>query len=256
MQANFRKRSRIPQRADGSPAVVPSQPLPNAPRPAPSMPEKPVPQHLDALIRQMHQAAKISGIEQNDPLAPVLEAIIGFMKHIDNKALEQEYIVQAYVSEATNLLKLTQVTSRMIAERYQKSIEERGARTIEIISAKIAESADRALARRVRVFDRNAAFVAVLMLVSSTLGGYFYGRWQGKRIADASIGITEINLQSAFNHGPQAANTWLQLMRWNNPRSALSYCHGSSVFIQNGRRACNVPLWIAPPLPAPPQATG
>jgi len=43
-------------------------------------------------------------------------------------------------------------------------------------------------------------------------------------------------------------------MTWNKLQQALAQCHGDSVVIQEGRRACMVPLWIEKPISPPPQA--
>jgi hypothetical protein len=40
---------------------------------------------------------------------------------------------------------------------------------------------------------------------------------------------------------------WLSLMNANDPTQALAGCAGDAVKVIEGRRACEVPLWLDPP---------
>jgi len=69
----------------------------------------------------------------------------------------------------------------------------------------------------------------------------------GKALANAAVYQTEQQLALAFRGGPGAAAAWANLMRSNDAGLALAGCSGSAVKIIDGRRACNVPLWLDPP---------
>jgi hypothetical protein len=90
-------------------------------------------------------------------------------------------------------------------------------------------------------------------MLSAALGG---GYWWGSSTAQAAIHETEAGLQAAFNDGPEAARLWLALMLWNDPTHALAQCSGYAGFVQDGRKACTVPLWIEKPVAAPPPRIG
>ena len=87
-----------------------------------------------------------------------------------------------------------------------------------------------------------------MLTVGSLAGGY----WWGRSTALASIHETEGGLQVAFEAGAGAAQKWLSLMQWNNITDALSLCTGSALYVQLGRKACSVPLWVEPPQPSSP----
>ncbi len=71
-------------------------------------------------------------------------------------------------------------------------------------------------------------------LVGGILGAFGGGYWWGSSTADAAIHRTEAGLQAAFNQGPDAARTWLNLMTWNRIDDALG-----ALSRQGDRLACN-----------------
>lgn len=73
-------------------------------------------------------------------------------------------------------------------------------------------------------------------------GGYSWGEVN----AASSFRATEASLSAAFQHGPKDAARWLALMRWNDIGDALRHCQAFADQT-SGRRACMVPLWVAPP---------
>jgi len=83
---------------------------------------------------------------------------------------------------------------------------------------------------------------AVGILVAAG-GGFLWGQAS----ANAAVHQTDQQLALAFRDGPGAAATWATLMRSNDAGLALAGCLGSGVKIIDGRRACNVPLWLDPP---------
>ncbi len=87
--------------------------------------------------------------------------------------------------------------------------------------------------------------VAVAFGVIGVAAGYFWGRAN----ALASVRQTGAGLQAMFRDGPDAAATWLNLARWNDPQQALAQCKDANTNTQDGRRACMVPLWVEAPKP-------
>lgn len=87
-------------------------------------------------------------------------------------------------------------------------------------------------------------------IVAAASSGFLWGRAS----ANASVQQTEQRLALAFRDGPNAAAAWANLMQSNDVGLALAACTGAAVKTIEGRRACNVPLWLDPLIPSPPGA--
>ncbi len=70
--------------------------------------------------------------------------------------------------------------------------------------------------------------------------------------ANAAVHETEQQLALAFRDGSGAAASWANLMRSNDAGLMLATCTGTAVKVIEGRRACNMPVWLDPPNPAVP----
>lgn len=115
-------------------------------------------------------------------------------------------------------------------------------RIVRTVETSLKDSSER---HRLRL-ERRAAWIAggtfVASLLLGAIGGYWLG-WSGGR---SSVQTVQGEVAVAFQYGgPEAASTWLRLMRHNDPRQALKRCTGNSM--SAGRRACLVPLWIDGP---------
>lgn len=206
------------------------------------------------LVAQMRAAARQAGIEDDGPLTPLLKA---FMRTLENLGELTDRQERTSINLA-DALKAALLEARHSAdaetERFRVGLAAAKLGIIDEISDNIARKADAAFTRRVRVFDRNTALLAAGALVAAVVVAFAGGVWWGNSTAEASIHQTQAGLVAAFNGGPDTARLWLDLMTWNNPIDALAQCtrNFSLTFIQDGRRACQVPLWIGPPAPQPP----
>ena len=160
-----------------------------------------------------------------------------------------------HAAELRQILAVARQATDSETARFRAGLDATKTDLIHEIAGKIAKSADAALTRRVRVFDRNSALIAAGVLVVGLIGALGGGYWWGSSDA-ASLHETETSLRTAFHDGPESARLWLDLMLWNNPDRALFHCSGDAVFVQNGRKACKVPLWIEPAGIGPPQPPG
>jgi len=155
-----------------------------------------------------------------------------------------------HAAELRQILAVARQATDSETARFRAGLDATKTEVIREIAGKIAKSADAALTRRVRVFDRNSALIAagilVVGLTLSLAGGY----WWGNSDATTAVHETEAGLQAAFSHGPEAGRLWLNWMRWNDPKGALAQCYGNALSKQGGRLACMIPLWIEPAAPA------
>jgi len=224
---------------------------PLAALPAPDGGSIPGEPEMAELVARMRVAARHAGIDEDGPLTPLLEAFMLTLEQLS--ALTDRYarISTKHAAALDTALSLARQSANAETERFRASLEAAKAETVHDVAYHIARSADAALTRRVRVFDRNTALVATGVLVGSILVAVIGGYWWGDSSAEGAIRETEAGLQAAFNHGPKAARDWLDLMTWNDPENALAQCSGNAISVQYGRRACMVPLWIEK-LPSPP----
>ena len=201
-----------------------------------------------AAARARLQAAAIrAGFADDDPLGPVLRALSDVLGAVGAITTEHAQRLEAVQTNARDLAQ-TEI------DRAKQEITAAESATIGRISMAIAASANAALLRRVRVFDRNTALAAASVLfafvVLSLGGGYLYGR----TAARAEIVQTGHDLSAAFRTGANGASAWLTLMMANDPTQALAECRGPALWTDKatGRRACRVPLWLDPPPPTVP----
>jgi hypothetical protein len=202
--------------------------------------DEPEPSNKLTQARARLQAeATRAGLIDEDPLGPVVSALSDMLGTVGDITGEHARRLEALLTGARDLAQ-TEI------DRAKAEIAAAEAVTIGRISSAIAASADAALVKRVRVFDRNTALIAAGVLIASIGialgGGYLWGRI----VARAEIVQTEQNLTAAFRAGAGGAGAWLTLMTANDPTLALAECRGPASWIDKatGRRACRVPLWL------------
>jgi hypothetical protein len=238
-----------PARSDPPAAAETQAALP--PSDGKAMVAVPNPPDMAELVARMRIAARHAGIDDDGPLTPLLDAIMLTLERLGALTDRNARITTEHAAALNTTLREARQSADAETQRFYASLEAAKAQTVRDVAHHIARSADAALARRVRVFDRNTALIAAAVLVGSILTACAGGYWWGSSTAFAAVQETEAGLRMAFNNGPHAAQTWLDLMLWNDPDQALAQCRGSAVSIQTGRRACGVPLWIEK-LPSPP----
>jgi hypothetical protein len=208
---------------------------------------------MDGVVRaaqdELDQAIQRGGLAR-DPMRFALRALsstLGAMHGLHRAEREHHDDVRRILDEQT----------RAAVDRAKTEMRAAEAVTVERIATAIAASADAALTRRVRVFDRNTAVAASGVLFAVTAmalgGGYLWGATSAR----AAIQQTEAGLRVAFREGPATAQTWLTLMRANNPDQALAGCTGSAIWTApDGRRACRAALWLDMPHTVAPDMGG
>jgi hypothetical protein len=154
---------------------------------------------------------------------------------------ESQRIVQAV---SRNRRAIEAETIRFCAEFAKTEADK-----VQHIATAIVEAADAAWTRRVRVFDRNTAMLAGFILFAVGALCLAGGAWWGHSRAYADIHETEAGLRQAFRDGPDTARAWRELIEWNDLRGSLLACKEvqGRIHIQDGRRWCEVPLWLQKP---------
>ncbi|MBW4025595.1 MAG: hypothetical protein HIU92_21195 [Proteobacteria bacterium] len=217
------------------------------------MPATPDPAvEVEPLLADLREAARRAGIQRDDPMMPLLTAFAQQIRFLATRNAQSEQVAHATSQKILNALTEARQTADSEIARFRKGIAATESDTIKQIAAGIAEAAKHALTRRVVILQWSRIGATALILVVLTVGSLAGGYWWGRSTALASIHETEAGLQVAFEAGAGAAQKWLDLMQWNRITDALSQCTGSALYVQLGRKACSVPLWIEPPQPSPP----
>jgi len=245
-------RERLVRRPQPVPPAAGSQPT----LPAPDGGAAPGQTDMAELVTRMRAAARQAGIDDDGPLTPLLDAFMLTLDRLGALTDRNARISTEHAAALDTTLTLARQSANAETERFYASLDAAKAETVRDVANHIARSADAALTRRVRVFDRNTALIAAAVLVGSILAALAGGYWWGDSNATAAVHETEAGLQAAFSGGPEAARDWLNLMTWNDLEQALAQCRGDAVSIQSGRRGCMVPLWIEKPVNPPPPDTG
>ena len=207
------------------------------------------PEDVEALIAALREAARQAGVQRDDPMMPLLSAFARSIRFLGTRTTKSDGIIAEMSERMINALQLSRQSADSEIARFQAGIALTETVTIQRIADNIARAADRALTRRVTVLQWSRVAWAAAILVSLTVGSLVGGYWWGHETTLGSIQETDTGLQIAFQNGAGDARKWLDLMQWNTLSNALGQCTGGSVSIQDGRKACNVPLWIEPPQP-------
>ena len=125
-------------------------------------------------------------------------------------------------------------------------------RAVERLEQAAVRGADRRAAELARSHSRSTLLTyggtfAIGILAAAALGF----AW-GQATANAAVHHTEQQLALAFRDGAGAAATWATLMRSNDANLLLAACTGPAVRTLDGRRACNMPVWLDLPSPTVP----
>ncbi|OAH23549.1 hypothetical protein AX289_30745 [Methylorubrum populi] len=109
------------------------------------------------------------------------------------------------------------------------------------------------LPAQVRVIDRRtAALVAISLAAAWGAGaGAVAGWWTGVTTTRAATAETEAGLRAASRDNPETARLWLDLMIWNDVRTAIIRCGDASrICEEGGRKVCPLLFWVSPPIAA------
>ncbi len=229
------------RRAELLPADMPT--AQSAPPVDPGMAE------AEQLVAEMREAASAAGLRRDDPILPLLTALARGIRFLAVRTAGSDRVAAEASQRIADAIAHSRHAADAEAARFQAGLAQTEADTIQRIADGIARSADDALRLRIRVFDRNTALLAAGVLLASILAAGAGGYWWGRQDTLAGFHETERDLRAAFSAGPADAGLWRDLMTWNDIRRSLDLCNGQ-IRLQAGRKVCDVPLWVEPPVPA------
>ena len=199
------------------------------------------------LVEQMREAAREANVIDGEPIAPLLDVLqraLAWMGELSARNAQA-------TAEQADQIKRTVADVRRVAQaeidRERAAVSADKAGIIREVSDAIAASTRETQHQTARTYNRNSwlASVAGVVAIIAAIGGscYLLGRQQGATAAYT----TDENLRAVLRVNPTSAPAWLNLMNSNDPAQTFAACHGEAVRVYNGRRACEVPVWLDPP---------
>ena len=125
-------------------------------------------------------------------------------------------------------------------------------RAVERLEQAAVRGADRRAAELARSHSRSTLLTYGGTFVIGILAAGGLGFAWGQATANAAVHQTEAQLALAFKDGASAAAIWANLMRSNDANAMMGTCTGLALKTLEGRRACNMPVWLDPPIQAVP----
>lgn len=172
--------------------------------------------------------------------------------HLDERHDALVAASAATVGELRMILAEGRETAEAEAARFRAECRATEAETVASLSSAITSASAQAFTGRVRAVDRRTAALVAIGLVVALVAGAAGGWWTGVTTTRAAIAETEAGLRAAFRDNPETARLWLELMTWNDARTAVVRCRDAGrIREEGGRKACPLLLWVSPPVVAP-----
>ncbi len=179
----------------------------------PALVSSDAPEDVDTLIAQLREAARHAGVQRDDPMMPLLTALAHQIRFLAARTAKSDRVATEASARIREALQQSRQSADAEISRFQKGIAQAEAVTIRQIADSIAETAERALTKRVAIFQWKLIFqvaIVIALIAASALGG---GYWWGRDTTLSTVHETETGLQVAFESGAGAAQKWLTLMQ-------------------------------------------
>lgn len=205
----------------------------------------------EVIVDQLRAAVRHCNMGNDDPIMPLITAFVHAIRHIGARTAASDRVAQ----ESSNaiigaLLQAKKVTDGEI-ERIMFSVSATESDRIQRVGDAIARSADGALTRRVRVYDRNTALLAALILFMIASIACGCGFLLGEKVAYADVHETQHEMSNLFGERIDDTKEAIRLLRWNPMIASLAECtKPGRISVQDGRKSCSVQLWIEDSIPA------
>lgn len=208
--------------------------------------------HPTATGDRLRESARVSGLQVGDPMTPLIEGMAVTADHLDARQDAFVAASAATVGELRMILSEGREAAEAEAGRFRAECRATETETVASLSSAITIASAKAFDRRVSAIDRRTAVMVAIGLVGALATGAAGGWWTGVTTTRAAIAETETGLRTAFRDGPETARLWLELMTWNEPRTAVIRCRDTGrIREEGGRKSCPLLFWVSPPVAAP-----
>lgn len=205
---------------------------------------------LDELVRDVEHNKRRAGLIDTDPMTPLVDAMLRLAAHSHGTAqdvirsnAEAARASQEGAKDIKHALALAREVGNAEAGRLRASADGLLATLQRDLGQAVIRSSNEALNWRSRAIDANTAALIVMTMVICILTSAGVGSRGGWLLARSGLLRTEDSLRAAFAQGPDAAQTWADLMAWNpDLPGALTSCQRQTA-PGDDRKSCTIAVW-------------
>ena len=199
----------------------------------------------DILMREIRVAARRAGLDERDPLSPLLTTltrVIPFMSQLTRDNMREGMTQHKRIVETLSAARLT---AKARTEEFQAGLALIESQTIARVGAAIAVSARDALVRKAAAAEWGnlIGLLAMMLVVGGVLGaaGYYY-----RGTIDANqLAVTDSVMHDAMQGDPESIDVWVRLIRANSGmQQRLHDCLVQEGYVSDGRTACKLPVFV------------
>lgn len=213
-------------------------------------------QEFTDIERQLKEAARRDGLDDDGPMTPTLAALRLAMRNLNQNGLLIGRMLRHYMGQLLDALEARKEMTDAEVTRLRVELEHAYADRFYRMQQPAGGNAQ---TRSVGLtwpavlgFGCVLAGVIVCSFIAGDRLGYGDGYSKGHGDADSSIRQTEWHLKAAFAHGGTGASIWAVLMQSNDIETAVIACRGPNLMkLKTPRKACWVPLWTEPDATVP-----
>ncbi|MGI4800547.1 MAG: hypothetical protein ACRYG8_42280 [Janthinobacterium lividum] len=199
----------------------------------------------DILMREIRVAARRAGLDERDPLSPLLTTltrVIPFMSQLTRDNMREGMTQHKRMVET---LSAAHLTAKARTEEFQAGLALIEAKTIERVGDAIAVSAKDALVRKTAVaeFGVLVGLMAMMLTIGGVLAAVGYD-YRGT-IDATKLAVSNSVLSDAMQGDPASVDVWVRLIRANSGmQQRVHDCLIQAGYVSDGRAACKLPVFV------------
>jgi hypothetical protein len=224
-----------------------NQPQTPALSPIPLTPPPKNDEDVEKLIGELREAARQAGMQRDDPMMPLLNAIARAIRFLDVRNTKSERVTTETSQRIVDTLAASRAAATAQVEHFRAQLAATEADTIQRIAASIAHSADDALRQRMVTLGHAVYLTAAGVLFFVAIGCLTGGYWWGHHNVYYGIPEFKAGLRDIFDKNPEEAKIWPGLIAWNTLTDFNHVCKDNKIWTISNRRFCVMELWIDPP---------
>lgn len=221
------------------------------------------PDDPDRAVRDAQAALALAeqrAVIADDHTAEYLHALRAFLAAFASTATLHRMITKRDYHAVREVQDRLDKSMTLAVEAARADVSKAHAEMAQSLIGSIGARASAEMASMARIAWRRTIVLASALPVVALLIGGGIGYWRGYQAghrATATIIRSAAPIARAVvaSGGPAALQDWNRLMMDNPIVPIMNKCHGANLGKQDGRTACNMWLWITPPVPAAPHGS-
>lgn len=203
----------------------------------------------DQLVLDLFEAGKASGLNNDEPMLPILRALTATILFLDSRVAESDKALADAVQRVISVLDLSINSAAAEEKRLESSAKLIVTRSLDALGNGFVKTVDAGLLKRNQLLCRNiglmASFVLFAVTISGIGGGYVWGRNTTTGEIVAMVGKIQIPL------GDNIVDARLvsKIFTLNSMAAAIRLCQNTSgqhFLTITGVLGCNVTVYLEP----------